>query len=428
MVCEMYWHTQCEPYRRRLRSRRRSSARHRSLMLCCTPRGRAGSSEAPSRASKTRCLHAHVSSCVNQAAGAVQRHKCKPADCAGLMPTPSAQRRRAQSGCVSVFVTPVTRTRARSGRAVGDDGARGRRNLELRDATTRRVRGGVSSRPRRRRVCRTAAHARRRGTERARPAQPLAGVRQRAGRASSAANFSTAVKGASSGTLKLRGAGAGAGAWGTQRAPQRSTPLAAQQRGASRGRWGTHTRNGSLGSDVSVTLNVTLAPLLAISRAGGGGAGSCARRAGGASFYPPVPLVDTTARPCAHARLQAGAWRAAAPGAAAAARRGDVTGLAGRARGAAARPHAGRGRGARRHGAGGSGGRQRPRDRRRNGCVRATRSAEGCSDARCAAAGKSSWSFSSGTPLLQSSLTWTGGADGRVPPCGVEGTHPRAAH
>ena len=81
------------------------------------------------------------------------------------------------------------------------------------------------------------------------------------------------MKGASSGTLKLRGAGAGAGAWGPQRALQRSTPRTTQHGGASREHWGTHTRNGSLGSDVSVTLNVTLAPLLAISR-GGGGAGS----------------------------------------------------------------------------------------------------------------------------------------------------------
>jgi len=282
------------------------------------------------------------------------------------------------------------------------------------------------ARPRRCRACKAAARApacNRAHEERAAASQRGGGGRAaqgpagRAGRASSAANFSTAVKGASSGTLKLHAS------TGPQHTPLRGAASMSL----------TYTRNGSLGSDVSVTLKVTLAPLLAMD---GSRPSSCdevgrdEQRRGGLRHRLARAAAGTAlhfaARPCAHARP---AWRAAAPGAAPgaapAARGGDV---AERARGAAARPHAGAGRGARRHGAGGSGGRHCSRDRRRNGCVRATRSAEGCSDVRFAAAGKSSWSFSSGTPLLQSSLTWAGGADGRVAARGAAGVQPRAVH
>ena len=81
---------------------------------------------------------------------------------------------------------------------------------------------------------------------------------RRAGRASSAANLSTAVNGASSGTLNLQAVGGGRGGLGG---------LGGSRSGAAVGgpaAAGAHMRKGSFGSDVSVTLKLTLAPDAAI--------------------------------------------------------------------------------------------------------------------------------------------------------------------
>jgi hypothetical protein len=68
---------------------------------------------------------------------------------------------------------------------------------------------------------------------------------------SSAANLTTAAKGAASGTLTLR----------TQ-VPWASRSLSGRPAGRN-----THTRNGSLGSDARMILKVTLFPPLAALRA-----------------------------------------------------------------------------------------------------------------------------------------------------------------
>ena len=83
MVCDMYLHTQCGPCNRRLRLQA-SQQRKPPCLQClklCTPRGRAGSSEAPSRASETRCLRAQVRRCI---AGAVQQRNAQTCGLRGV--------------------------------------------------------------------------------------------------------------------------------------------------------------------------------------------------------------------------------------------------------------------------------------------------------------------------------------------------------